>query len=250
MEQRRDAIVRLVDSQGSVSFAQLKDAFPQVSEMTLRTDLKALDQAKRIVRVHGGAKSVEQVIGTDDLLGRRMSRNMSAKEVIARKALDLLQPNSTIYLDSGSTTTALARLIPDEPNLIFTNGLSCAAELSRLAAAQVTIPGGSLNRYSMSICGVQSVLEMSKVNFDLVFLGVTCYSPETGFTCGVDMECQLKQTVLGRSERVVVLMDSSKIGRKSTYTVCGLQDVDVLVSDGCLPEEFLAECEKYGVTVL
>ncbi len=249
MEQRRNAIVQLVDSQGSVSFAQLKTAFPQVSEMTLRTDLKALDQAKRIVRIHGGAKSVEQVIGTDDLLGRRMARNMSAKEAIAQKALALLQPNTTIYLDSGSTTTALARMIPDEPYLILTNGLSCAVELAKLEKATVSIPGGMLNRYSMSVCGIQSILEMSKVNIDLMFLGVTCYSPDAGFTCGVEMEARLKQTVLDRSGQVAVLMDSTKLGRKSTYTICDLTDVDMIVSDGNLPEEFLAECEKQGVTV-
>ena len=64
MEQRRNQIVELVNRKGSISFAQLKEAFPSVSEMTLRTDLKALDEARRVVRVHGGAKSVEQVVGT------------------------------------------------------------------------------------------------------------------------------------------------------------------------------------------
>ena len=80
MEQRRSQIVELVNSRGSISFAQLKEAFPSVSEMTLRTDLKALDQARRVVRVHGGVKSVEQVIGTDDLLSRRSARNAGATQ--------------------------------------------------------------------------------------------------------------------------------------------------------------------------
>ena len=65
MEQRRNQIVELVNRKGSISFAQLKEAFPSVSEMTLRTDLKALDEARRVVRVHGGVKSVEQVVDTD-----------------------------------------------------------------------------------------------------------------------------------------------------------------------------------------
>lgn len=249
MEQRRNAIVKLVDSQGSISFSQLKNAFPQVSEMTLRTDLKALDEAKRIVRIHGGAKSIEQIIGTDDLLGRRMTRNMRAKEQIAQKALPLLHPNTTIYLDSGSTTTALARVIPDEPYLIFTNGLSCALELARLTAANISIPGGSLNRYSMSVCGIQAMQEMAMVNFDLMLLGVTCYSPETGFTCGVEMEAQLKRTVVRRSEQVAVLMDSSKVGKKSSFTICDLPDVDIIISDGSLPKDFLEECKKHDITV-
>ncbi len=250
MEQRRNAIVKLVDSQGSVTFAQLKAAFPQVSEMTLRTDLKALDASKRIVRVHGGAKSVEQIIGTDDLLGRRMARNISAKETIAQKALALLQPNTAIYLDSGSTATALAHVISDEPYLLFTNGISCAAELTKLEKPTVTIPGGTVNRYSMSVCGIQAIQEMSKVNFDIMFLGITCYSAEAGFTCGVDMEARLKQTVLNRSERIAVLMDSTKIGKKSTFKICDLSDVDIIISDGNLPQSFLEDCSKHDITVI
>ena len=82
MEQRRNQIVELVNRKGSISFAQLKEAFPSVSEMTLRTDLKALDEARRVVRVHGGVKSVEQVVGTDDLLSRRAARNADGNHVL------------------------------------------------------------------------------------------------------------------------------------------------------------------------
>ena len=105
MDERRDAIVALVNEKSNITFAELKKRFPQVSDMTIRTDLKALDEAKRIVRVHGGAKSVEQVIGNDDLLGKRAVRNVEAKQLIAEKAVKLVRPNTTVFIDSGSTTT-------------------------------------------------------------------------------------------------------------------------------------------------
>lgn len=173
MEQRRNQIVELVNRKGSISFAQLKEAFPSVSEMTLRTDLKALDEARRVVRVHGGVKSVEQVVGTDDLLSRRSARNAEAKQIIAEKATALLRPNTTLFLDSGSTATAVARCIPD-------------------------------------------------------------------------------QTVLRRCdcEQKAVLLDSSKIGLKSTFHICELSDIDIVISDGKLPVEFLQACRNAGVTVL
>ena len=85
MEQRRNAIVELVNREGSLSFVQLKEAFPSVSEMTLRTDLKALDQARRVVRVHGGVKSVEIVVGTDDQFGRRTARNAAESRSLRRR---------------------------------------------------------------------------------------------------------------------------------------------------------------------
>lgn len=249
MENRRNAIVELVNSKGSISFAQLKEAFPQVSEMTLRTDLKALDQVHRIVRVHGGAKSVNVVIGTDGLLGQRTARNAEAKEVIAQKAVQLLQPNTTLYLDSGSTTTALARQIPDDSYLIVSNSVSCVTELSRLKSPRVTMPGGVLNRYSMSLCGTQSIQMVQNINFDWMFLGVTGYCEGLGFTCGVEEESFLKQAVMRRSEHVAVLMDCSKIGIKSTYTICNLEDVDLVISEGTLPERFLKDCQQHHVTV-
>lgn len=249
MEERRNAIVELVNRMGSVSFAQLKEHFPNVSDMTLRTDLKALDQARRLVRVHGGARSVEVVAGTDDLLGRRMTRNADAKETIARKAAELLHPNTTFFLDSGSTATAVARVIPDEPYLIYTSGLSCAAELARLTAARVFIPGGALNRYSMSVCGIQGITDLQRVNFDLMLLGVTSYSPEAGFSCGVEEESQLKRAVMRRAEQVAVMLDSSKLGLKSSFSICGLEEVDIILSDGQLPEAFLDECRRRDIAV-
>ena len=83
MEMRRDAIVQLINEMGTVSFAQIKKEFPNVSEMTLRTDLKILDEEKKILRVHGGAKSVQVIIGTDDFLNRKSVRNIAEKQEIA-----------------------------------------------------------------------------------------------------------------------------------------------------------------------
>ena len=134
--------------------------------------------------------------------------------------------------------------------LIYTSGLSCAMELAKLEKPHVSLPGGSLNRFSMSVCGAQSIQTMEGINFDLLLLGVTSYSPETGFTCGVEDEARLKQTVLRRCEQKAVLLDSSKIGLKSTFHICELSEVDIIISDGKLPAAFLQACRNAGVTVL
>lgn len=250
MEQRRNMIVELVNQSGNISFAQLKNKIPQISEMTLRTDLKALDEAKRIVRVHGGAKSVDVVIGTDDMLSRRQVRNIEAKQQIVNKAQQFLRRDTTIFLDSGSTTTMLASCIPDQSSLIYTNSLTCAVELGRLTKPSVYLLGGKINQYSMSVCGIHTIQEVQRINFDQAFMGVTSYFDQTGFNCGVDEEAVLKKTVMQQAEQVILLMDSSKIGVKSTYTFCNLSDVDIVISNDSLPEEFLEECEKCGVQVI
>lgn len=103
MEERRKKIVDLVDAEGQITFAQLKSAFSNVSEMTLRTDLKHLNESGRIVRVHGGARSAEIVAGAEDLFSKRVQRNREQKQAIAKKVIALLQTHRTVFLDSGST---------------------------------------------------------------------------------------------------------------------------------------------------
>lgn len=250
MDTRRKQITDLVNQHEYIRFSQIKENFPNVSEMTLRTDLKVLDEEKKIVRIHGGAKSVQLVIGTDDFLNRRAVRNLPEKEEIARKAKKLLEPDTAVFLDSGSTATALAHIFPNQSNLIYTTGLSCATELANLSEPTVLLPGGRLNRYSISVYGTSVVKELEQVNFHQTFLGVTNYTHQTGFTCGNSEETILKRTAIKQAERVIVLMDSFKLGVKGTYSICGLEDIDIIVSDGHLPKDFQAECKKYHVTIL
>lgn len=81
-------------------------------------------------------------------------------------------------------------------------------------------------------------------------MGVTTYCEQTGFNCGVDEEAMLKRTVIRQAEQTIILMDSSKVGVKSTYAICGLDEVDIIISDDNLSEEFLEECRKYHVQVI
>lgn len=250
MEQRRSAIVDFVNEKGNITFAQLEKRFPDVSQMTLRTDLKFLDEAKQIVRIYGGAKSVEVVLGTDDYIGRRSVRNVEEKASIAEKVLPFIKPNITIYLDSGSTATTLAKIWPDQPDFIFTSSLDCVMELSKLQQPTVFLLGGEVNKYSRSVCGAWAVDTAKTINFDLALMGVTSYSSDVGFSCGVLMESYLKQAVLQRSAEKILLMDSSKTDKKSTFHVCSLEEASIVVSDQNISEEFQIECKKAGVQLL
>ena len=250
MQQRRKEIVDFVNACGTVRFSQLKARFPQVSEMTLRTDLKALDDARKLIRIHGGAKSVDMIVGTDDFLLRRAQRSVPQKTCIAQKALTLLRPDSTIYLDSGSTTTAFARVIPDERYQIFTNSFSCASEPYHLTQARVGLIGGLLNRYSQSLCGIQSIEAIRTIHFDIAFLGTTCYSDKAGFSCGMEDEAHLKRAVIEQSEQSYVLMDASKVDLTSTFSFASLQTVTGIVSDGTLPDTLLARCRELDKNIL
>lgn len=249
MQQRRNEIAALVNREGQVTFSRIKAAFPQVSDMTLRTDLKALDEENRIVRIHGGARSRETVAGTDGFLANRSLRNESQKAEIVKKALELLGSSSSLYLDSGSTTTLLAHSMPDQARVIYTSGLSCAAELANLSQPEVHLLGGRLNRYSLSVCGSRSVRELEQCHFDLCILGVTSFSPEYGFCCEAEEDCILKQTAIARSDRILVLMDSGKYGLTNTCCICTPADIHGLVSDHNLTESQRSFFQNAGVPV-
>lgn len=250
MEQRRAEIVSLVNRDGSVTFAKLKENFPQVSEMTLRTDLKALDQAHRLVRVHGGAKSVTYVVGTDDILSRRETRNPWEKEMIAKKAVELLRPNDVIFLDSGSTAMAFAREIPDEDFLIFTTGVDCLRQLVQLKRPKIHILGGEINPASMCVTGIRALLALQNIRFDVAVLGTTGYTAQEGFSCGGESDAVIKATAIRQSERTVMLMDSSKVGLASTFSFAKLEQLHTVVTDEDIDGDFREECRKNKVQLL
>ena len=250
MEARRKKIVELVNREGHVSFGMLMSHFKPISEMTLRRDLEHLDKSGALVRVYGGAKSVEVVIGTDDLFLKRSVRNIEAKKIIAKKAVELLRVNTAIYLDSGSTTTLLARHIPDNRYMIFTSGITCIQEMLQLESPQIHVVGGKLNRSSQSTCSSKSLDYLDNTNFQIAFLGVTGFTVEHGFTCGTEDECELKRAVIKNTDIAVALMDTSKVGIVSTFTYAMPKDISIVVSDGELDGKTRLALEDAGVTVL
>jgi len=250
MEQRREKMVEMINRERSVSFAQLKQAFRPVSDMTLRRDLEYLDRQKRIIRTHGGARSVEVLAGTDDLYLQRSTRNASGKRQIAEKAVQQLQRNTAIFLDSGSTCTEFAKQIPDGPYMIFTTSLSCALELSRLQEAQVHLIGGRVNAASLCVNGAATLRELEDVNFQTVFLGAMGFTIGRGFTCGSEEDCAVKRLVIRRGEKVIMLMDAQKIDITGTFTFAEAGSIDVLVTDGALPERAAHIFEKNNVEIV
>lgn len=249
MNQRRKEIVEFVNENQTVTFAQLKTRFPSVSEMTLRTDLKNLDQEKKIVRIHGGAKSMDEVAGNDDVLKLRYGRNVEEKKEIAQKAVSFVSPGKTIFLDSGSTTTMLAHILKDQNNIFYTSGLTCAIEMAKLSKPKIFVTGGNFNTRSFSVNGMDGLRCLEKVNFDIAFIGVTRFAYDTGFTCESLEDCELKRKAIEQSKKVIVLMDSSKVEKKGTYTICDLKQVDTVISDSLLSDGFKQECMKHGLSV-
>ena len=251
MGKRQEEMAELIRQKKSVTFSELKENFPDVSEVTIRRDLEALDQAKLIIRVHGGAKSVDALFSVvDDRYLIRSRINIEKKRMIAQKSLSLIKENTSIYIDSGSTLTEMCRILPDKNFLIYTSSLTCATELSRLTKAMVYVLGGRLNKNSYCVNGSTCLSMIQDANFDVGLFGVTGYVSGKGFTTGIPEEYELKNAALQRSERVVILMDSTKYGVSSTFFFARPQDVDIVVSDDDLPSQAVEEFARYDIKLL
>ena len=248
---RREQILNFVNQNHDVSFASIRELLPDVSEMTIRRDLECLSRENKIIRVLGGAKSVGSLmITSEDAYAKRSHVQAESKAIIAQKALKLIQPDSTIFLGSGTTTYQLAKLIPNGMYYIITTCLNCAIELSSLEDVSILMLGGSVNKNSYCVNGSIAADMVENMRFNIAFLGVSGYFPGKGFATSVAEDYLLRQKIVERSDCTVILMDSTKVATKGIYTFAPTDAVDYVISDGKLSQEMIDELTANGVTIL
>ena len=250
MEKRRQEIVELVKRESEISFAELKQHFPAVSEVTLRKELKYLDSTLQIIRIHGGAKSLPAAIGTVDNFYTRSTKHIEEKRVIAAKAVKLLRPNNSLFIAAGSTCAEMTKVLPDIPLQVFTDGLVTALELSKYSNIEATMIGGQINTDSVRSSGFKVFEELNKLHFDFSFLGTDAYRPDFGFVCCSAHAAALFQTLIERSDKTVVLMDSSKVDAIRAARSIPTNQVDIVVSDGGLSNATAKALSQAGVMLL
>lgn len=249
--ERRDAIKALLNSKGEVLLKDLEVIFPDCSSMTLRRDLKYLEDNGFVKRTRGGAVALSRLSMTaEDVYSRRALENTSAKETIAKKAAVFIEGGRSLYLDSGTTLMIFAKEVPDDYVSILTSGPNIALELIKKSKPNVTLIGGQLSRNTISVSGAGANNFLSGVNIDIAFMASSGFSLQNGFTSGTYTECELKQEVLKRASKVIMLMDSSKIGKSLPYTFGTMKDIDVLVTDDEITDEIKDAAKEMNLEIL
>lgn len=221
---------------------------PNVSIMTIHRDLEFLEEKGLVLRVRGGA----QAKGTEvePIFETREQENSSLKNIIALKALKLINTGSSLFLDAGTSSFTLARLMPDINISIFTTGPNIAIELMKMNNPSINICGGNLNRANLAISGQNTIDMIAEINIDTAFIGTGGYTHENGFTGGRESEARTKALVIKKARTVVALMDSSKIGKILPFSFAKLSDFNYIINDGNLSEEFLSEANRLNITVI
>ena len=245
---RQEKMKEYIENRGVVTVKQLQALFPDVSLMTVHRDLDMLVQSGHIVKFRGGAKSVRHAMDLE--FDERMRQNNAGKTAIAHKALELIQPHSSVFLDASTTNLALARLLPDINLNIFTTGPGIALELCRLHNPVITLCCGTMNRKNLSLSGQNTLEMLDGINIDLAFIGVSGCSVDAGFTCGTESDMLVKRLVIRKTRRSVIMCSKEKLSCLMPYTFARLEDVDYLISDEPMPAAFAQAATQAGVILL
>ncbi len=250
-KERIEEIAEILDKRGKMTLDQLEKEFPNVSQMTLRRDLFKLEEDGRIIRIRGGAMSVKEVQKVSgEAYTKKTTINTDAKIVIAQKAATLIDEDSSIFLDGGTTAMYLAKEIPDIKCNVFTNGIAVAMELAQKKNINITVVGGQLMKDNLSTASPAAKEYFAASNFELAIVSATAFTPENGFSCNSQTESELLKMVFQKARHVYMMLDSSKIGKINPYTFAYIGDIDVLITDDKFPREYKSLLEQENVVVM
>ncbi|MER6165898.1 DeoR/GlpR family DNA-binding transcription regulator [Streptomyces violaceorubidus] len=247
--ERQQEILRLARDGGRVDVVSLAEEF-QVTAETIRRDLKALDRAGLLRRVHGGAIPAGRLDFEPDL-AERESTAADEKDRIARAALAELPTEGTLILDAGSTVARMAAAIPPEASLtVVTHSLPIAARLADHPGIQLHIVGGRVRHRTRAAVDAWALRAYGEIRADVAVVAANGFSVEHGLTTPDLAEAAVKRAALTAARRVVLLADSSKYAQEHFARFGALSDVDLLISDQGLTPEDAGDIERAGTEVV
>lgn len=248
---RIEEIAELLDKRGKLSLSQLDTYFPDVSQMTLRRDLLQLEQQGRVIRVRGGAMSVKEVQKVSaEPYAKKTAMHTDAKIKIAQKAASLIEENTSLFLDGGTTAMYLAKEMPDLNIHVFTNGLAVAIELAQKKNMDVTVFGGQVMKDNLSTASPVARSYFENTNFEFAIISASAFTPENGFSCGSMVEADFLKMARKKAKSMYMMLDSSKIGKIMPHTFAGLEDIDVIITDDDFPAELKEMLAQMDIVVM
>lgn len=247
--ERQQAILRLAREAGRVDVLSLADEF-QVTAETVRRDLKALDRAGLVRRVHGGAIPAGRLDFEPDLTEREATA-ADEKDRIAAAALAELPDGGSVVLDAGSTVGRLAAAIPlDTALTVVTHALPVAARLADHTGIDLHLVGGRVRHRTRAAVDAWALRAYAEVRADVLFLATNGFTAQGGLTTPDLAEAAVKRAAMAAARRVVLLADSAKAGQEHFACFGSFADVDLLITDTGLDPAHKAAIEAAGTEVV
>jgi DeoR/GlpR family transcriptional regulator of sugar metabolism len=247
--QRQQRILELIRENGSCKVTKLKDLF-KVSEPTIRQDLKELEDQKLVLRQHGGACLLDFHSDTITLSVEGRG-HIEEKKRIAKCARQFIHNGDSIILDSGSTVTELANLLDDAKDLnIITNGINIAIHLTNQTDNDVLLLGGQYKKPTASLTGDRGICMLRGLTVDYLFMATGGIDVKTGLSFPSFSDIELKKAMVGCAKKVILLADSSKVGKTKFATIDYLDKIDILITDSNIDKANKTELENKGIEII
>lgn len=248
LPERHNRILALLQQFGSISVAQLAERF-KVSEVTIRKDLSYLEQQKKLYRTHGSAILISPYI-SDRHVNEKEKRNVAEKRAIGAFAASLIAQDDSIIIASGTTVTFLAREINPAGQLTaITASVPVTQILSQCPDVDVIQLGGITRSSSVSVVGPFAEQMLRSFNCSKLFIGVDGIDTEFGLTTTNMLEASLNGAMIDAAQKVIVLADSSKFGRRGFSKICDLESVDRIITDSGVQSVYLDRLRERGIEV-
>lgn len=248
---RRARILEIIEKEGQVFVEQLSNQF-SVSQVTIRNDLGQLEHQNMLIRARGGAiKTNQGQVATDTPLSDKAKENFKQKQAIGKLASEMINDGETIILDSGTTTTEIARNLTKHKGLtIITNALNIATILSENESFNIFMPGGNLRHKSMSLAGVMAEESFKNFFCDKLFLGVDGFDTSYGLSTPNVEEAHLNQLMIKIAKKVIVVTDSSKFSHRRFAFIAPISRINTVITDPGISLDDINKIEKLNIQLL
>lgn len=247
--ERQQEILRRARESGRVEVLSLAEVFGVTAE-TVRRDLKALDRAGVIRRVHGGAIPAGQLDFEPDL-AERDAVAIDEKDRIARAALAELPTEGSVVLDAGTTVARLAAAMPADASLtVVTHALPLAGRLADHPGITLHLVGGRVRHRTRAAVDEWALRSYAEIKADVLFLATNGFSVDHGLTTPDLAEAAVKRAAIRAARRVVLLADSAKLGQQHFARFGDLSGIDLLITDSGLPDADARAIESCGPEVV
>jgi DeoR family transcriptional regulator of aga operon len=247
-EERRRSILEIVNRDGRALVNELAKRF-STSQITIRKDLEVLDRQGLIERTHGGALPVQSGALLDPSLREKEKHHRKEKLHIATAAAAMVEEGQSVLLDSGTTTTAIARALKDFRKLtIITNAINIAAELAG-TEIEVILTGGTLRKNSFSLVGPLAEETLRQLSADILFLGVDGFDSRLGLFTPNLLEARVNRVMVEIARKTVAVCDSSKFGRRSLSSIVPPSAIHHVITDKQVSKSDLQAIKEAGIAV-
>lgn len=246
--ERRESILSKLREFGSVAVIQLSDEYG-VSKVTVRNDLDSLEKKGLLIRSHGGA--MQKTSTTESVNSVKGNLHVDEKKAIAKAGVTYINNGDSLIIGAGTTTEQLVRLLEKIDKLfVITNGLNILLAMPRNDNISIVSTGGNLHQNSLSFYGSLAEESIEKYHVNKMIVGIDGLNIEAGITTHSEHEARFYKAMLKATDKCIVLADSSKLGKVSVHKIMPCSDIDILITDKNISDEYREYLENLNIELI